>query len=223
MSLPGTNPILATVVPLTTADTGLADAGIFYTAIEATPGVTGIIGPVSTALDDTKALMSVYNGGAMTIFPKFLRLHVYTIGTTGTRVHFTQAIDTAPNRYSSGGSALVVANTNMTQPTNAALAQIQFGALTLTAASGSRRYIHNTTYKATAIETAEDCYQFSWGGSTQLEDPASLSNVAAALSNVAFNFAPVAIGPQQSFLIHQWRASITVGITFGVEFGFTAK
>jgi hypothetical protein len=31
------------------------------------------------------------------------------------------------------------------------------------------------------------------------------------------------IGPGQTFSIHQWRASITVGITFQPEFAYIAK
>lgn len=220
MSFQGTS---TAVTPLTGGDHALADGGYFYVAGEATPGVTGIVGPVSTTLDETKALLSVYNGSTtgQVLIPRFLRLQVRTIGTGGTRVHVTQAIDSI-NRYSSGGSALTLANTNMGQATSSA-PQVYFGAVGLTASSSNRRYIANTTFKATAIETAEDTYQLSWGGSGQLDDPASLSNVAAALSNVSFAFAPVELAAGQSLLLHQWRASITVGITFGVEFGFILK
>lgn len=218
-TLQGTN---ALVLPLMGGNDGAADQGLFHVAMEPTPGVTGLIGPVSTTLDETKALLSVYNSSSSSVIvPKFLRLHVYTIGTGGTRVHFTQALDTI-NRYSSGGTALTVNNTNTQVPASSA-PQIYFGAVTTATGSASRKYVGNTTFKATAIETAEDTYQLSWGGPGQLEDPASLSNVAAALSNVSFAYGPVEIGPGHSFVIHQWRASITVGITFGVEFGFLVK
>lgn len=222
MALQGTQ---TAVMPLTGGDHGLADNGLFYTALESAtaPGVTGLIGPVSTTLDETKALLSVYNGSStgQILIPRYLRLHVYTIGTGGTRVHFTQAIDTI-NRYSLGGTSLTPVNTNMAVA-NSPAPQIYFGAVTTAAASGNRRFIGNTTFKATAIETVEDKYQLSWGGAGQLEDPASLSTTAAATSNIAYSFAPVELAAGQSLVIHQWRASITVGITFGVEFGFILK
>lgn len=219
------NPV---VVPLTSGDLGLGDAGVFYTCTDGTagtpaPGVTGIVGPVSTTLDETKALLAVYNGGTQNIYPRFLRLHVYTIGTGGTRVHFTQAIDIGPQRWSSGGSSLTVNNTNTSQGANAALATVNFGALTLAAQTASRRFIGNTTFRATAIEVVEEKYQLSWGSAGQFDDPASLINNSTTLANVSYAYPPVVIAPGHNFVVHQWRASISTGITFGVEFGFVAK
>lgn len=212
-----TNPV---VVPLTGADTALADAGVFYTALTPTPG-TGVVGPVSTTFDETKALMTVFNGGLLTVYPKYLRLHLTVIGTTGTGVRFTQIVDQG-NRLSSGGTNLVPNNTNMSVG-NSSAAAITYGALVTTAASGKRRVLFNKLFKSDAIEVINETYQFSWGGPTQLEDPTSLINNAATLAHTSYAFGPVAIGPQQSFVIHQWRAAITVGITFEVEFGYVEK
>lgn len=217
MSLLGTS---ALVVPLTASDTGLSDQGVFYTAVTPTPG-TGVVGPVSTTWDETKAIFSVYNGGNVNIAPRYLRLHTTVVGTTGTGVRFTQALDQG-NRYSSGGTALVVNNTNMNSA-NRSGAQINFGALTTTAASTQRRLISNKLFKSDAIEVINETYQLSWGSPAQLEDPSSLINNAATLAHTTYGFGPVTIGPGQTFLIHQWRAAITVGITFEVEFGFVEK
>jgi len=202
---------------LTGGNEALSEGGFQYAFLESTPGITGIIGPVSTTLDETKALMRVYNNvsSGVNISLKALRLHVYTVGTGGTTVHFTQAIDNF-DRYSSGGSTLTVNNTNM-GAANSSAVDVKFGALTLAAASGNRRFIANTTYHPAAIEVVNDKYQFSWGAAGQLEDPASLINNTTTLTNVSYSFPSVTLGPGQCFVLHQWRASITVGITFGVE------
>ena len=214
----------AVIQPLSSSDVALGEGGYACSILDiapgngTAPGVAGIIGPVSATLDETKGLMRVLNnpGSGVNVSLRGLRLHVYTIGTGGTRVHFSQSVDSGADRYSSGGSSLAV-NSTQIGIANPAAVDVKFGALGLGVASSNRRWIGNTTYKATTIETAEDCYQFSWGVSDQWCDPASLSNVAAALSNVAFSFPPVTLLPGQAWYLHQWRASITIGITFGVE------
>lgn len=217
MSLQGTSTL---VTPITGGDLALADNGVFYVALQSTPDVTGIIGPVSTTLDETKALLSVYNSGSVNIYPRFLRLHVHTIGTGGTRVHFTQAIDNI-NRYSSGGTALAINNTNM-NVASGTVAQVYFGAVATATGSSNRRYVANTSFRATAIEVVEEKYQFTWGVANQMED-SGLANNTTTPANATYGFGPICIAPGQSFVLHQWRSSITVGITFGVEFGFVAK
>jgi hypothetical protein len=216
----GSSTNLPLVTPITSGDFGLSDQGVFYNAVSPTPG-TGIIGPVSTTWDETKAILTVFNGGLVNISPKFLRLHCTVIGTTGTGVRFTQTTDSG-NRYSSGGTALVVSNSNQNS-TNRSAAQINFGALTTTAATAQRRLQSNKLFKSDGIEVVNETYQFSWGSPSQLEDPASLINNTTTLAHTSYAFGPLTIGPGQSFVIHQWRAAITVGITFEVEFGFIEK
>ncbi len=218
MSLQGTS---TSVLPVAGNDMGLADAGAFFKCLATTPG-TGLIGPVSTTLDSTKALLLAYNSHATKyIYPRFLRLHVQTVGTTGSIVQFTQALDPGIARYSSGGIALTPVNTNSASA-NETFGAVYFGALGLAAASSNVRYHAHTKYKS-AIEVVDDTYQFSWASAGHLEDPASLINNTTTLSHVTYAFEPVAIAPGSSWAIHQWRASITVGITFDVEFGFVVK
>jgi hypothetical protein len=210
------------VVPITGSDMGLADQGVFFTAVAPTPG-TGIVGPVATTLVTTTPLLSIYNSGQLNIYPKFLRLHVSVVGTTGAIVQFTQVVDSG-NRYASGGSILTPHNTafGSNGPVGKTSAIINFGAITAGAATGSAATLHHTKYRS-AIEVVDDVYQFSWGSATQLEDPMSLVNNTTTLANVSYNYAPIVIGPGCSFLLYQWRASITVGITFDVELGYVEK
>jgi len=210
------NPV---TVPMTGSDIGLADAGAYYTAINPTSG-TGIVGPVSVTLSEILALMTIFNSGSLDLHLRYLRLRTAVVGTTGAGVRFVQAIDQG-NRFTSGGTPLTVNNTRMGSP-NQSGATVNFGALVTTAASVNRRLLATTLYKPT-IEVVEDIYQFSWGSAAQLEDPCSLINNTTTLSHVTFSFAPVVIGPGNSFVLHQWRAAITVGITFEVELGLVAK
>lgn len=211
------------VVPLTNGDHALADGGYFYKGINPTPA-TGIIGPVSTTYDTTKALLAIANIHATkSILLRFLRLHVATVGTTGSIVQFTQALSPGINRISTipAGSTITPVNTNSGAPSETH-AQIGFGALTLTTADANSRNIAHTKFKS-AIEVVDDTYQFSWGSADQLQDPCSLINNTTTLSHVSYAFEPVSILPGATFSLHQWRASITVGITFDVELGYILK
>lgn len=211
------------VAPLTGGDHALADGGYFYKAINPTPG-TGIVGPVATTFDTTKALLAIANIHATkSILLRFLRLHVATVGTTGSIVQFTQAVSPGVNRISTipAGGTLVPQNTN-SGAANEVHAQIGFGALTLTTADGNSRNTAHTKYKS-AIEVVDDTYQFSWGSAGHMEDPCSLINNTTTLSHVTYAFEPVSILPGATFSLHQWRASITVGITFDVELGYILK
>ena len=204
-------------IPLSSKEFGAADEGSYYIAVNPTPG-TGIVGPVSTTWDEAKALMTVYNGGVNRIYPQLLQLYVTVIGTTGTRQDFTHALDTG-NRYSSGGTALTKANVNMDSIYTSG-AVVTFGALVTTAASSSRRLLGNHQLREAAIEVVGDFYEFNFagpGGATQ-----SGSRVAT-VADFQRTLPPVAIGPGQTYVLHYWRASITVGITFEANFQYIER
>ena len=93
--------------PISAKELFAADEGSYFVAVNPTAG-TGIVGPVSTTLDEAKALLTVYNGGQNRIYPQRMQLWVTTIGTTGTRQNYTVTLDDG-NRYSSGGTALTKA------------------------------------------------------------------------------------------------------------------
>lgn len=207
-----TNPVVAN---LSSRDHQLADSGSLYVAINPTAG-TGIVGPVSTTFDEAKALMTVYNGGSLYIYPQTLQLYCTVIGTTGTRQDYTHTLDTG-NRYSSGGTALTKANTNMASSATSA-AIITFGALVTTAASGSRRLLGNHQTREAAIEVVGDMVEFNFGGA-QSQSGSRVATVA----DFQRSLPAVVIGPAQTWTLHFWRASITVGVTNEVNFVFVEK
>src|SRR5262252_11229947 len=136
MSLQGTSTLVS---PLTSRDFQLAELGAIVTANN-TPGsaLTGHAAP--TTFDETKALLYIYNNSGLTLFPSSLRLKLSNAGTAGTTIRFEQIVDTGNDRFSSGGSTLVVQSTNPSLAP-ATLPTVRFGAVVLTAQSASRKIV----------------------------------------------------------------------------------
>lgn len=193
-----------------------ADEGSYFFGQNATPG-TGIIGPVSTTFDETKAVLSIYNGGTTKrIYPQYLRLYVTVAGASDARVQFTHVVDTG-NRYTSGGSTLTVSNPNIDSSATS-LAVAKFGALTV-AAANARRLMGTTVFRGT-IGIVEDCYEIVYAAA----DGAGMGGSrAATVQDMARMAAPIVIGPGQSYLLHDWAGSIATGRTYAVEFGYIER
>ena len=211
----------ATVSTLSARDANAADLGASFVAITAVPG-TGQIGPVATTFVETTPYLHLYNAGSLTIYPTFLKLHVTVVSTggAGSRVQFTQILDSGPSRWSSAGTALTISNTNMNSVVTSG-AQLRVGVPVLTAATANRRILSHRVYRA-VIDVVEDTYLFSWGA----PDSQAMSSIITSGTGVVaalHNYPPVAIGPGQNFAIYHWGADITVGTTFEVEFAYYEK
>ena len=213
-----TNPV---VVPITARDTGAADAGSYYVGLTPTPG-TGIIGGASVqAFTETTPYLVLYNGGSLNIYPTYLRMHTTVIGATASVAEFwTNTLDTG-NRFSSGGTALAVANTN-SGSTNTSKAVVTVGAITATAATSTRKIVSHQASKFVTIETVHDTIHINWGAPVAT-DQTSLINNAASLCHTAMYWAPVVIAPGYSMVLVRWAASQTTGSTLEVEMGWIEK
>src|SRR5947209_6342783 len=121
-------------------DTALADSGNYYVATTPTMG-TGIITGNPTAYVETTPAFVLYNPGPLTVYPMFLRLSSTVVGGGAVTKNFTHSIDVG-NRYSSGGTALVIKNTNPLS-SNTSKASATIGAITATAASSQRANLGN--------------------------------------------------------------------------------
>ena len=208
----------AYMLPVSNKEWVAADEGSYFVAVNPTAG-TGIVGPVSTTFDEAKAALTVYNGGTNRIYPQLLQLYVTVVGTTGTRCDFTHVIDDG-NRYSSGGTALTKANVNMGS-LNASGATITFGALVTTAASSTRRLLGNHQLREAAIEIVGDLYEFNYGsghGSGTLS-----GSRVATVADFQRSLPPVVIDPGDTYVLHFWRTSITVGMTTEVNFHYIER
>ena len=218
MSLQGTSTLVTSLAG--GRELALAEQGGQYTAITPTPGTGIIAGAVQTFVETTPVLV-VYNGGLLNIFPQYLRMHCTVISTTASTAKFwTNTLDVG-NRYTSGGTALTINNTNMASNASSG-AVITFGAITATAATSARRVVSHSASKYVTVETVHDTISLNWG------DPATgllsnLINNAASLVHSTNNHAPVMIGPGQSMVLVHWGSAVTVGVTLEAEFAFVAK
>ena len=216
MSLVGTSTIVA---PGLNRDTVAADLGCYYTALTPTPG-TGIIGhAASTTFVETKAIFALYNGGALNIYPTYLRLTLTVVSVANTMQQYTTVLDQG-NRIATAATPLVITNTNM-YSANTSGAQISVGAVVCSAASSLRRILSHRVFRP-VIGVAGDVYQFSYG-SGQLVDPSALPVDGTLRAHVMYVMSPVVVTPGSSMLVHTWGATYSTGATYEYEFGFVEK
>ncbi len=216
MSLAGTS---TQVAPVTSRDTQASDLGYYFSAITPTPG-TGIIGhAINTTFVETKPMFLLYNGGNANIYPMFLKLTNTAVSVGNTMTQFTVTLDQG-NRFSSGGTALLVANNNINSG-NQSGAQITVGAVTATAATANRRIMQHRMFR-NVIGVAGDVYQWSWG-SGMLVDPSALPTDGTNRAHVLYVASPLVVTPGNSMLITAWGATFSTGATYEYELGFVEK
>lgn len=216
------------VVPISHGTFGLADEGSYFHACNATPG-TGIIHALTTAFSSTAALFCLRNTdaeGAKRLYLDYVRLstgHTTAIAmTAATSIEVAVTIDNT-NRYSSGGTALTPVNANM-DSSGATIASLTFGAVVLTAASGSVRTTTRASLprRAAPAMVTGDQFLFNFGN---VGAPALTVAGAAAPATAAGQFyvplGPVVIGGGDSVNFHLWYpAGATTAPTYEVEFGW---
>ncbi len=148
-----------------------------------------------------------------------VRLIDTVVSAGGTRIQFTQAMDSG-NRLSSGGTALVSANTNMGSG-NGSGAIITAGAVLASAATSARRLLGNQVVKGANIDVVWDQVEFVFGttGGSQggLITPTTTATWFSAPS------AAVAIPPGYSWMLYQWQAAQSTGPTYEVLFDYIAR
>lgn len=207
----------------------LADAGKYYTITNPTPG-TGIITGVVTSLADTTPYIVFKNNNTVLsgikCYLDFIELDVTVVGTTfaGSR-KFAHKLDASQTttRYSSNasqtyGSGLTnaIVNTNA-DSAQASAAQVYAGAITANAA-GSARLVSSGTL-CSAIEVVFSTFVFDFASPLRQPYTGLIDNSTTAMHKV-FPTAPVVVGPQEHYLLHIWGATLSVGITFGVNMGW---
>jgi hypothetical protein len=231
MSLAGTSPL---VTPTLNRDTALADLGYYFVGLT-TPG-TGIANTVTVettlAQAEVSPYMCVYNGSTVlnpvNIYPLYLRLTCTAAQAVATVLRFTMELDQG-NRITTPATKVLssanggIVNVNMGSP-NTSQAQINIGTgVVASAATANKRITGNQSFRnGGVINVIGDVYQFNFG-STEQTDPMSLVETGTAICNVCYSFAPVVIGPNQSWLVMQWATGQTTAPAFEVEFGFVEK
>lgn len=190
----------------------LADEGSYFTATNPTAG-TAITHATTGAFSATAALFCLSNGdseGGKRIYLDYVNLLVVGTPTTASSAELLITIDNT-NRFSSGGSTITPKNVNMDSST-ATIATLNFGAVVLTAASGSVRQIHRAKLKTQAAPclVAGDVISTSFGGDV-MNTGAAAGSTAQILAQ---RLGPCIIGGGDSINFHVWYPSVTVAPTF---------
>jgi hypothetical protein len=196
-----------------------AAEGSRFVAVNPTAG-TGIIGHAApTTFDETKAFLFVYNGGTKTIYPVCVRLIDTVVSVGDTRTQFNQTLDQG-NKFSSGGTALTVSNTNIGS-TNSSGATITAGAVVLTAATSRRRLLGNQVIKGANIDVVWDQVEFVFGTTGGSQGGMLTPTTTAQWFSVPCP--PVAIPPGYCWALYQWAASQSTGPTYEVIFDYIER
>ena len=228
--IPGTTPLVS---PILSRDTVLADLGYYFVAVSPTPG-TGIANTVTIettlAQAEVSPYLSVFNGNVaslvpVNIYPLYLRLTCTAAQAVGTVMRFTMELDQG-NRITTSPAAagiLTINNVNMGS-NNKSAAQIQAGTgIVASAATVNKRITGNQSFRnGGVINVVGDVYQFNFG-STEQVDPMSLVETGTAICNITYSFAPVVIGPGQTWLVMQWVTGQTTAPAFEIELGYIEK
>jgi hypothetical protein len=210
-----TNPIVAVLGG--GRDVQAAEGGSYFMARTPTLG-TGIIGGASVqTFDELKPCVCLVNNGPYSVYLTQLRTHLTVVGANATPTidNWTFTLDFG-NRYTSGGTALTVINTNGTTQMNSG-AFVQVGALTCTAATPKRRVVGHFTAKADdeadgGVEVVHDTMVVSFGDTASASSHSVRANTTTPCYNV-YGLPPVVIAPGQSWTAVRWAGSQTTGST----------
>ena len=203
------------VLPIGSGRHGAAEDGSYFSFITPTPG-TGIVDGVVTTFVETTPSIVIYNGNpSKYLTMDFIRQTCTVAPVGGTRVRNTITIDNG-NRYSSGGTALTINNTNM-DSLNGVNGVVGYkGAITASAATAERRIVADPIFRWGTIMIVGDVYETVFGQQGPTPSHTPVATVATFVKNVP----PVVLGPGDSLVIVQWEASQSTAPTTAVEGGF---
>lgn len=206
------------VVPLVRKNHALAEEGSYFTTNNAQTGIslgTPVAFVATTPICVISNLDSPSNPSAKRINLDYLNFQITAAGgaaSTLASVPFAIVVD-ATNRFSSGGTSLTsaVTNPNMDSSVRSSIANVVFGAITATAATGSARTIVGQRFlrpfiSATVATVIGDDITLTFGG---VESPGTMSIVIANMVKQNHSIAPVMIGPGQSALVYVWLTGAT--------------
>ena len=194
---------------------GLAERGMYYRAINPTPG-TGIAQSIQASFLATNGALYIGNGATggdtRRIFLDYVRLIPTVVPASATRSEMLVALDDIV-RYASGGSLLTVRNVNMDDVTPS-IAEVRFGALTLAAEGANVRRVSRAQLR-TAIPVAFEEFLLTFAGF----DRSGAGSIAGATGlRVAVPVGPVIIGPGDSLVLHLWHpGNVTTAASWEVE------
>jgi hypothetical protein len=126
-----------------------------------TPG-TGIAQSINATFDETRPLAvlrnmsgKALNDGGKLIIPRYLRLICTVAPASGTDAHLVVASDDT-NRYTSGGSNIVVAGSRSDMLAQAGIGRFDFGAIVAPAAGANRKFVTRKVLKRAAVVVGDE-------------------------------------------------------------------
>lgn len=143
----------------------------------------------------------------------WLRIHVKTAGANGTSALYAMQMGTT-TRYTSGGTALTVSNTNMdaSNDTSATLTALAGPVVIAAENATTRRVLHGVLRDG--IEVAGDQKLFIFGG-----DPAASPAEAASGTCDVINCPPVCLGSGAEFILGLGAVAQSVAGVYGISGG----
>ena len=202
-------------VNITGRDLALVDSANYYTATTPTVG-TGIVTGNPTSLVSTTPALVVFNGGLLNVYLLYLKLASTVVGGGAAFHNFTHTVDQG-NRFSTGGTALTVNNTNPISGSKSSVVA-NWGAVTAFAATNNARNLCNQWFRSGA-DVVGDVYEFHYGAPMG----SGIGSQIATVAHFARCAPPVVLQPQSSYVLNIWATTFTAGITMEVQLAFAEK
>lgn len=190
-------PRLSTADSAFTGAQRISDTGNYFCAETQTPGTAyNLSGATQNAFLATQAIWTVTNGATAAqgtrIYLDRAIVSLATAGTGATRTEMAIAIDDVA-RYSSGGTAQIVKNTNMDSTSLASIATVFGGDITAAAAGANVRYTARSVLSTSATAVGQG-YAITFGGGF----------VTTPENGRMTALPPVVVGPGDVALVHLW-------------------
>lgn len=197
-------------------------AGAYFSIFDATLDVAttiaGHAAPVLADIDATLVKGTVFLRNIATSTTKrwhldWLRIHVKTAGANGTSAMWAAQMGTT-TRYTSGGTALTVSNTNMSASNDtSALLTALGGPIVIAAENATTRRIGHGLIRD-GIEVAGDSKTFVFGG-----NPLLSTVEAASGTHDVVNMPPVSLGAGDEFILGIAAVAQNVAGVYGITAG----
>lgn len=198
-------------------------------AIPAVAGTGVVLGSFTTVFSDTlKIALALTNNeavGGKTYVIDYIKARVIVAGSTTTSVEARAEVDTS-NRYSSGGTALVVYKSNPATTAPASLATCKVGDVTCGAATANRQFIGHQLVKkcAAPVIVVDETFHFTFGNVNQSVSTVSAGPVATTMIGGSYPFPAAAVPPGGSFLFHLAHiANATTPPQYDFEIGWVER
>lgn len=198
--------------------------GSYYVASTPTPA-TGIALSVATGTTfaDTQALVGINNtslvSAPVTLYLDFIAFVVTTAPTAATSHDIAHRIDTGLR--SSGGTVVNPVNANMNYA-NGSLGRV-FANPTVVAATGNVRHLGHATIRKAAAPAyiVGDLVVVKFGG---VEWSNALANFTLTTQTaIVIPAPPIAIGPQQSYVMNEWAAARSAALSGELFVGYVER